>query len=431
MIINNILIEKLHGLYNYDISFPLERNVTIITGPNGYGKTTILKIISHILECKFWFFYFLEFERICVTFGNGRILDIEKRSSEGISKEEDEIVEIVDTRESISVALYVPEKTEPIEMLSLGAQYSHRLVRDYARRIFFGGQVENFDLEKKLETEYILDNDTYLNDLGKNILIFLQEQKCLYIREQRILSVGKQSDENRRNPKSDEFEIDALSKELKDSFEQKQREFAVKSQEIDATFIERLINQAQQTYCQEEFERKRKKLNEKIEKYEKYGLAPNVNLPQGYPDELQKVLSLYIDDMEAKLSVYDEFYTKLSLFDHFVSSKCLSNKSIELGDNGIRAINDNKEIIPLRKLSSGEQNLLILYYKLVFSLKPHTLLLIDEPETSLHVGWVTNMLDDYREIAENLQCQIIIATHSITFINGQWDITFDLFEQNK
>ena len=135
--------------------------------------------------------------------------------------------------------------------------------------------------------------------------------------------------------------------------------------------------------------------------------------------------------MEAKLSVYDEFYTKLSLFDHFVSSKCLSNKSIELGDNGIRAINDNKEIIPLRKLSSGEQNLLILYYKLVFSLKPHTLLLIDEPETSLHVGWVTNMLDDYREIAENLQCQIIIATHSITFINGQWDITFDLFEQNK
>ena len=46
--ISRIVIEKLHNLYDYDIQIPDEQRVSIITGPNGYGKTTLLKIISYI-----------------------------------------------------------------------------------------------------------------------------------------------------------------------------------------------------------------------------------------------------------------------------------------------------------------------------------------------------------------------------------------------
>lgn len=430
MTISNIHIENLHGLYNYDISFPEGQNVTIITGPNGYGKTTILKIISHILDCKFWFFYFFEFKKICLVFSNQRSLEIEKVPNETDQKEDDEI-EVVNKRESIVISLYISQ-TE-IEKFSFGSNYTYRLLRYYARPVW-SRDIDNIDLEKILEKEYVLDNDSYLNSVGKNTLIFLQEQKSLYIREQRILSTDTKlyTHEIRRNFSTNEYEINIISRELKDSFEQKQREFAIKSQEIDATFIDRLISQEQYIYLPQEFEEKRKKLNEKIEKYKKYGLTPNVKLPQDYPDELQKVLSLYINDMEAKLSVYDEFYTKLNLFDLFVSNKSLSNKKIELNDsNGINVINDNNEIIPLCRLSSGEQNILILYYKLIFSLTSNSILLIDEPENSLHVSWVTNMLADYQRVADSLHCQIIIATHSFSFINGQWDITFDLYEQTK
>lgn len=43
-----IKINKLFNMFNYDISF--ENQVTILTGPNGYGKSTILKIISALNE---------------------------------------------------------------------------------------------------------------------------------------------------------------------------------------------------------------------------------------------------------------------------------------------------------------------------------------------------------------------------------------------
>lgn len=132
--------------------------------------------------------------------------------------------------------------------------------------------------------------------------------------------------------------------------------------------------------------------------------------------------------MEAKLSIFDDFYKKLSLFDLFVSGKSLSNKRIEFNDKkGISVYNENNEEIPLNKLSGGEQNLIILYYQLVFTTNSNSLLLIDEPENSLHMAWLSLMLKDYQRMADDLKCQIIIATHSPVFIDSQWDITFDLF----
>lgn len=47
--IARILIRQLYDTYNYDIQFPENQRVTIITGPNGYGKTTFLKIINNLL----------------------------------------------------------------------------------------------------------------------------------------------------------------------------------------------------------------------------------------------------------------------------------------------------------------------------------------------------------------------------------------------
>ena len=159
---------------------------------------------------------------------------------------------------------------------------------------------------------------------------------------------------------------------------------------------------------------------------------PQIDILEEYPEHLQNVLSLYIDDMEQKMSSFDKFYKQLSLFDRFVSGKVLSNKKIKLNEvKGVSVINDKGEEVPLRKLSSGEQNLIILYYKLAFSTDMRTVLLIDEPENSLHMAWVSQMLEDYQKMAEELKCQIIIATHSPAFINEHWDISCDLYTNNE
>lgn len=143
-------------------------------------------------------------------------------------------------------------------------------------------------------------------------------------------------------------------------------------------------------------------------------------------------MSLYLNDMENKIEVFDLFYKQLSTFDKFVSEKALSHKHIGLNaEKGICIYNEQDDEIPLHKLSSGEQNLIILYYKLIFTGEKNTILLIDEPENSLHVAWLSLMLKDYKLIAEKMGCQIIIATHSPTLIGDNWEITCDLYENNQ
>ncbi|WP_407263375.1 ATP-binding cassette domain-containing protein [Klebsiella pneumoniae] len=60
-------IHKLFGLLDYEL--PLDKDeITMLTGPNGYGKTMILKIINSILSNKLNILCKLKFESIFYTF---------------------------------------------------------------------------------------------------------------------------------------------------------------------------------------------------------------------------------------------------------------------------------------------------------------------------------------------------------------------------
>ena len=175
-----------------------------------------------------------------------------------------------------------------------------------------------------------------------------------------------------------------------------------------------------------------------IEGYKELNLITNMEIldyssenKKSY-DEFKKVLSLYIDDMNKKMKRFEDLYRKISLYKQLVTSKVLSEKTIEFCDTGLKIINKNgRKLTDLHKLSSGEQNLLILYYNLIFKSKRNTILLIDEPENSIHVAWLSTMLNDYIKMAETTRCQIVLATHSPTFIDGKWDLCTDLYRQYK
>ena len=41
--VTRLVIKQLYGHYNYDLDFSQNLNVKILLGPNGFGKSTILK----------------------------------------------------------------------------------------------------------------------------------------------------------------------------------------------------------------------------------------------------------------------------------------------------------------------------------------------------------------------------------------------------
>jgi hypothetical protein len=69
--------------------------------------------------------------------------------------------------------------------------------------------------------------------------------------------------------------------------------------------------------------------------------------------------------------------------------------------------------IPLEVLSSGEKHVIILCYLLAFVEKDH-LLLIDEPEISMHVEWKENFIGNLNRCLDTTMSKSIIATHSPT-----------------
>jgi len=74
--------------------------------------------------------------------------------------------------------------------------------------------------------------------------------------------------------------------------------------------------------------------------------------------------------------------------------------------------NANGEIFGAEALSTGEKTLLSKVLYLYFSELKNKIILIDEPELSLHPAWQNRVLKLYENFAIKNNCQIIIATHS-------------------
>lgn len=74
--------------------------------------------------------------------------------------------------------------------------------------------------------------------------------------------------------------------------------------------------------------------------------------------------------------------------------------------------NMNNEEFGIEGLSSGEQQILSKVFPLFTdSMKEHVIL-IDEPEDSLHPSWQAHLIPILRRCAKSNDCQIILATHS-------------------
>ncbi len=80
----------------------------------------------------------------------------------------------------------------------------------------------------------------------------------------------------------------------------------------------------------------------------------------------------------------------------------------------------NKEgnIIPLNALSSGEKQLLIILFKILLMQQKAQIILLDEPEVSMHIEWQYRLIDEIKDINPN--AQLIISSHSPSIFGNGW-----------
>lgn len=76
MRISQISTTKLFGTFNHKINLNLEEKITIIHGPNGVGKTTLLRLVDAIFNKQGDEIRSIPFEKLSVKFDDGSLFTI-------------------------------------------------------------------------------------------------------------------------------------------------------------------------------------------------------------------------------------------------------------------------------------------------------------------------------------------------------------------
>ena len=226
-------------------------------------------------------------------------------------------------------------------------------------------------------------------------------------------------------------EIKELPKKFKILLDENSSKYSSKSNELDSSYPIRLFNNKEAISSQEEFNQKIGLMTKKFQKLNKFDLSQIQDLRNlEFKEEFAKALKIYFDDFDEKYKIYKCFIDQLELFTGIINDK-LNFKEIAISREEGIYIKD-KDIkgkqISLSQLSSGEKQEIILFYKLIFETPENTLLLIDEPEISLHIAWQKKFMDDLYEIIKFKKLNVIVATHSPQIINNRWENQIDLGE---
>jgi predicted ATPase len=109
----------------------------------------------------------------------------------------------------------------------------------------------------------------------------------------------------------------------------------------------------------------------------------------------------------------------------------LVNKGVYINESNILSVRmDNGTALPLDKLSSGEKQILMMFYLLLFEAKHGSLVIIDEPEISLHIGWQQKLGKVFSDISRLRDLHVVVATHSPQVIHDNWDLSVELRAEN-
>lgn len=300
--------------------------------------------------------------------------------------------------------------------------------------------IEYKNMLKKLKTHnqknIKIQNDLSNEDKINNTMKYLQDnlQRVYFIKDQRIMK-------EKQNFESYEFKydngmksitiIEELPQKIKRHINVILENYSEKSNELDSTYPTRLFQfEYNRKITEDEFKENLYNMYIKTEKLKEYGLflKPNTEYDKiMFNPEDSKALKIYFEDFDTKYKIYDKFIKKLDLYKNILNSRLSFKKIIISKEKGIEILDkDTNREIKLNSLSSGERQEILIFYYLIFEAESNTLLLIDEPEISLHVVWQRKFIDDLLKVIEDKKISVVISTHSPQIIGRHREKQIDL-----
>jgi len=394
MKIKEIIIEKLFDTFDHTISLNNQEGITLMLGENGFGKTVILEMINALFNQDFFHFQSIVFNRFKIKFEDHKVWEVVKSDNEITLRlfENNVLKKPVFKFENDHV---LPKWfTERVEQIKIRLVDTQRLLVIAESLPTTYQPIASVEHTNHFKTEKLVIKKTQQFSQEATISIYANE----------------------------------LAEDIKSHFA-KSMELATK---LDSTYPSRLAKNRHQ-YENISVKQLRVELQHLAEKRQ---LLHSVGLLEQNTDFLDDestdkfmipVLMVYIDDSKQKLQKFDNLAQKLQCFLGIINNRFLYKvMSIDKQQGFIFTSSITGKQIPTTGLSSGEQHELVLFYELLFKTQENSLILIDEPEISLHISWLNQFIEDLKEVIKWGKMDILIATHSPDIISNHWDLTVEL-----
>lgn len=455
MRITNIIVKELFG--NRSLEYKIKLNekppITILHGPNGAGKTVIFKMIAGLFGATgvdpeiFMRYPFREFK---VEFDDGEHIRVTRKydatkdrylapkvahSKYKTPYELDADILIRNRLERLPRSLrnrYVHGDLSASELLSLLPD----TVFDYDVENAFSEKMFAFERHPRRRSQ----EPAWLRKLPSGLDVQIVTTDRLFVRR---LESDRHPTRHRPDNISTRAAVVENSRDLERRINGVIRNANTQENTLNSAFPSRVVNSVndgnRESWSFETVQPKLEQLKEERERLVDVGLMdPGEELQVDSYDDADKtlgtVLRIYIEDSQKKYLEYKELADKITLYktmvEELMKDKELLISRDEDGDQGgfkfMHRV--SKREIPVRELSSGEQHIIVLMYNLLFrgNRTVDELILIDEPEISLHIAWQKQFVKNLEKIAELSPFDVMIATHSPHVVNARWDLEVPL-----
>ena len=438
MRIENISVRGLFDRFDHDIPLDTRERIAIIYGPNGFGKTMILRIVNALFNSPIRSLGRMPFGEVCVDFDDGSRLDVVRNSDTSLPQ-------VALNGANGETEVYTPGARVGPQDLPFPIGDIDEFVPGLARV----GHSEWFDTDSgeslhldevlaKYEDRLPFESDSLplrskMPDLLEQIRTSIPVR---YIDTERLTDFSSyewlpphRSMSRHARP---ERIVRRYSNKLGRKIQKTLTDYATLSQSLDRSFPARLVKVSDaQSLSTLELQEDLAKVEERRTEIVEAGLMTQEPESLSIPDidtidePRRSVLTVYAQDAKQKLSVFDYIYARTDTFLRIANERLLY-KRLSVGLDGLKVTNSEGSNLEPEMLSSGEQHEIVLLFELLFETKPNSFILVDEPELSLHVAWQREMLKDLQDMADLSDFRAILATYSPQIIGERWDLTIEL-----